>query len=173
MKNVNAANAITSLRIIGALALMFVAPFSKAFFIIYTASGVSDVLDGFVARITKKVSDFGARLDSVADLLFYAVMTVKIFPVLIERLPVGIWYAVTAVVIVRLVSYLLAAVKYHRFASLHTKLNKATGLAVFMIPYMLNLSFGPTYCMAACTVSAASSLEELAIHIRNKEYNGR
>ena len=173
MKNVNAANSITTLRIIGTLCLIFTKPFSKAFYIIYTLSGISDVLDGFIARVTGTSSSFGAKLDSVADLVLYTVMVLKIFPALINRLPIQIWYAVTAVVIVRIVSYLSAAVKYKCFASLHTKLNKITGFAVFMIPYMIKLPVAVPYCATACGISAASSIEEMVIHIRSKEYKGK
>lgn len=173
VKYVNAANAITTLRIIGTVCLLFTKPFSKAFYIIYTLSGLSDVFDGFVARVTKTTSAFGAMLDSIADLVLYAVMALKIFPALVDRLPETIWYAVTAVVIVRIISYVAAAIKYGRFASLHTKLNKITGFAVFMIPYMINLPFATPYCVAACSVSAVSSVEEMMIHIRSNEYKGK
>ena len=41
---------------------------------IYTFAGLTDVLDGWLARKTGRASEFGARLDSVADLLFYSVL---------------------------------------------------------------------------------------------------
>ena len=110
MKYVNVANAITMVRIIGTLLLVFTQPFSALFFVIYTISGISDVFDGYVARKTKTSSAFGAMLDSIADLVLYAVMVLKIFPALLSTLPVGIWYAVTVIVIIRIVSYLLVAI---------------------------------------------------------------
>ncbi len=173
MKYVNAANSITMLRIIGTICLLFTKPFTKLFYIIYTVSGLSDVFDGYVARLTKTSSAFGAMLDSIADLVLYAVMVLKIFPALYSTLPIQIWYAVTIVVIIRIVSYLAAAIKYRRFASLHTKLNKVTGFLVFMIPYMIKLPVATPYCVAACGVSAMSSLEEMSIHIKSKEYKGK
>ena len=81
-KTLFSANAITLLRISGTAVLLFLRPFSPAFFVVYTLTGVTDVLDGFVARKTGTASDFGAKLDSAADLLFYGVMLLKIFPVL-------------------------------------------------------------------------------------------
>ena len=80
-------NLLTALRIAGAVCMIFMPPLTQAFFIIYTLCGVSDVLDGTIARAWHSESDFGARLDSIADLLFYAVMLLRIFPVLWERLP--------------------------------------------------------------------------------------
>ena len=93
-------------------------------------------------------------------------MVLKIFPALREKLPWEIWIAVTAIVLIRLFSYVATALKYRRFTSLHTKLNKITGFVVFMIPYMINLSVAVPYCVTACGVSAVSSLEQLLIHIK-------
>lgn len=174
MKYVNVANAITMIRIIGTLLLVFTQPFSALFFIIYTISGISDVFDGYVARKTKTSSAFGAMLDSIADLVLYAVMVLKIFPALCDTLPVGIWYAVTVIVIIRIVSYFLVAIKYKRFASLHTKLNKVTGFAVFMIPYMImSPMVAVPYCVTACTISGVSTVQEIAIHMNSTEYEGK
>ena len=152
---------------------MFTIPFSKEFFIIYSICGLSDVFDGLVARLTKTASAFGAKLDSVADLVFYAVMVAKIFPDLIEILPLGIWYAVTAIVTLRVVSYMTVAIKYRKFASVHTKLNKVTGFAVFMIPYMLQYSVAVPYCITACAISALSTVQEAILHIASNEYKGK
>ena len=173
MNWLNLANCITMVRILGTALLLFTQPFSDAFYIIYSISGLSDAIDGYVARVTGTVSAFGSKLDSVADLVLYAVMTFKIFPALFGTLPGWIWYAVIVVVIIRIASYLAAAIKYKKFASLHTKLNKVTGFAVFMIPYMIKLPLAVPYCITACAISAASSLEEMLIHIRSNEYKGK
>lgn len=98
-----------------------------AFYVIYTVCGVSDVVDGVIARATGTTSEFGARLDSIADLSFYTVIIVRLLPSLWIRLPGWFWYLLGAAVLVRLASYVAAAVKFHRFASVHTYLNKLTG----------------------------------------------
>ena len=135
-----AANSITLLRIVGSIGLLFPAPMSPLFLGIYTLTGLTDVLDGWLARKTGTTSDFGARLDSMADLVFYAVMLIRFFPVLREALPLHIWYAVAGVLLVRLSAYCTAAIKYRRFASVHTYLNKLTGTAVFLLPYIFLIS---------------------------------
>ena len=61
-------NLITSIRIAGAVALIWILPFSPLFYGVYLICGLSDGLDGMVARLTKQTSDFGRLLDSVADL---------------------------------------------------------------------------------------------------------
>ena len=111
-------NIITALRIVGTAALLLIEPFSAPFIVVYTLSGVSDVLDGWIARKFRLSSDLGAKLDSAADLLFYSVMIIRIFPVLWAELPRWIWNLVFTVVAIRLASYATAAIRFRRFASL-------------------------------------------------------
>lgn len=166
----NAADAVTMLRMVGTFGLALLNPGTLWFFAVYTITGFSDVLDGWLARKTGTESDFGAKLDSIADLLFCTVMLIRLFPVMWEKLPVRIWYAVAGILLVRLAAYFIAAIKYHRFASLHTRLNKLTGGAIFLLPYILAISTGAAYSWAVCALACAASLEELAIHLRQKCY---
>lgn len=170
-KIITVPNCITAFRLVGAIAMIFLTPLSALFYVVYSLCGISDVLDGFIARATKSTSEFGAKLDSVADLTFYTVMLLKILPVLWKLLPRWIWFAVAAVVATRLASYLVAAARYRRFASLHTYLNKFTGAMLFAVPYFLSLPFAVGYCITVCAVGGISSLEELIMHIFAKEYN--
>ena len=166
-----AADILTLLRMVGTALLAALKPLSGGFFFLYALTGVTDVLDGWIARKTNTESDFGARLDSAADLLFYAVMLLRVFPALWQALPGSIWYAVAFIVLVRLAAYLTAAVKYRRFASLHTYLNKFTGFAVFLIPFWLLTDYAPVFCWSASAVAMVSSLEELVLHLQSRVYN--
>ncbi len=170
MKKKQIANCITSLRLIGTLCLLFTKPFSKVFYVIYTLCGVTDVLDGLVARLTKSTSEFGAKLDSIADLLFYAVMIIQAFPVLWDILPVWVWFIALSVAAVRVVSYLTAAIKYKKFAAMHTYLNKLTGILVFVVPYFVIWGGLTPVSVAVCVVALLAAVEELIIHLRQKSY---
>ena len=166
----NVADTVTSTRMAASFFLLFLPLKSIWFLVIYTFAGLTDVLDGWIARKTGSASKFGAKLDSVSDLLFYSVILIRFFPVLYQILPGRIWYAVTGIVIVRLTSYVTAAVKYHCFASLHTWLNKLTGVAVFLLPYVLFSSLRVAYCWAVCILAVAASAEELAMHLLGTDY---
>lgn len=166
----NMADTVTTARIACSLFLLFLPIPSAVFYTVYTLTGLTDALDGWLARKTGTASEFGARLDSIADLLFYGVLLFRLFPVLLRTLPVSIWYAVAAILFVRLAAYATAAVKYRRFASLHTCLNKLTGGAVFLLPYVLAVSTGVVYSWAVCFLAFSASLEELVIHLRRKMY---
>lgn len=166
-----AANGLTMLRIIGTVGLIFPVVLSPLFLGLYTLTGLTDVLDGWVARKTGTDGEFGAKLDSIADLIFCVVMILRLFPALSEKLPVQIWYAVAAIVLVRLGAYCTAVIQYRRFVALHTWLNKLTGVSVFLTPYFLTFSSGIRYCWAVCVLAFAASLEELAIHLSRKSCN--
>lgn len=166
----NVADTITTMRMAATVFLLFLPLTSTLFVVIYTFAGLSDVLDGWIARKSGKASEFGARLDSISDLLFYSVLLIRLFPILYETLPREIWYVVVAIIFVRLAAYITAAVKYHRFASLHTWMNKLTGALVFLLPYVLLISSGVEYCWAVCMVAFAASAEELAIHLFRTDY---
>ena len=163
-------NICTMLRIVGTVGLLLIRPLTLPFYLLYTFCGITDVLDGTIARATNSTSEFGARLDSISDLIFYAVMIVKFFPILLEVLPVWMWYCIGAVLVIRACSYVTAAVRYHRFASLHTILNKATGFCVFCLPYMLVQDFALRYCEITCVIAGLASTEEFLIHLLSKEY---
>ncbi|MGM9640882.1 MAG: CDP-alcohol phosphatidyltransferase family protein [Faecousia sp.] len=164
-------NFITALRIVGTGFLLFIKPFSTSFYVVYALCGVSDVLDGAIARATGNTSAAGAMLDSVADLLFYGVMVIRILPMLWQRLPMGIWYAVGAVLLLRFASYSTAALRFHRFAALHTYMNKLTGAAVFALPCFILLPVCVPYCVGACVLAGIASAEELLIHALSSEYD--
>lgn len=169
-KYINASNCITFVRIIGSVVLIFLTAFSPEFYIIYSVCGLSDAVDGSVARKCNTTSEFGARLDSVADIVFYAVMLIKILPKLIKILPAYIWYILGAALFTRLVSYIVTAFKFKTFASQHTYLNKLTGLCLFMAPYVVVFSFGKYVCLGITIIGLLASVEELLIHLTQKEY---
>ena len=83
-------NALSALRLVCTFGLLFAAPMKTAFFILYSVCGVSDVLDGFLARKMRCTSELGAVLDSIADLSFYTMMILRLFPILWKRLDVWV-----------------------------------------------------------------------------------
>lgn len=161
----NAADTVTTARMALSVCLVFLPLKSAGFYTIYALAGMTDALDGWLARKTGTASDFGARLDSLADLLFYGVLLIRLMPVLWQTFPAEIRLAVAAVLLVRLTAYGMAAVRYRRLVALHTGLNKLTGAAVFLLPYVLAVCTGVGYGWAVCALAFLASLEELAIHL--------
>ena len=164
------ADTLTAVRMAASVGLIFLPLGSAGFLAVYALAGLTDALDGWLARKTGTTSDFGARLDSAADLLFYGVVLIRLFPVLWRVLPPTIWYVVAGILLVRLAAYAAAAVRFHRFAALHTRLNKLTGLSIFLLPWAVSTSVAVAYSWMVCVLALAASLEELMIHLCGRNY---
>ena len=76
------ANLITGIRVLASVGLLFCPALSPSFFALYLLAGLTDMIDGPVARKTHTATAFGAKLDTAADILFAAVCLVKLLPVL-------------------------------------------------------------------------------------------
>jgi CDP-diacylglycerol--glycerol-3-phosphate 3-phosphatidyltransferase len=162
-------NILTCIRIIGSAALLLFKPLSIAFFLLYIVCGVTDVLDGYIARKTKNISKSGAALDSMADMIFIAVMLFVIFPIFSLEAMVVFW--TIGIAAARILSLIVGYAKYKTFAGLHTYGNKATGLILFLFPFMYQL-FGIVNAEYIILVIASlSALEELVINITSRTLN--
>ena len=67
------ANFVTSLRIVFSLIMLYFPVFSPGFYACYLLAGITDMVDGSVARRFGTESEFGEKLDTVADTIFVAV----------------------------------------------------------------------------------------------------
>ncbi len=67
------ANIITGSRVAFSLLLLFISLSSVWFYILYLFCGLSDMIDGAIARKTGTVRKFGAKLDTIADFIFMTV----------------------------------------------------------------------------------------------------
>lgn len=159
----HAANVITISRIILLPVLFFSRGNVPLFSLLYLTCGLTDVLDGYVARKAGSASELGAKLDSIADLLFFAAIAGSLVSRLGDAardfLP-----AVLVIVAVRCVNVVLVAHKYCTFAILHTWGNKLTGGVLFATP-LLVLHQQPAFLWSVCMVAVLSAVEETAIHI--------
>ena len=75
------ANFITSLRIICSIALLLCPALSPVFYALYISAGFTDMIDGTIARKTNTVSEFGSKLDTVADFIFVPLFAAISIPV--------------------------------------------------------------------------------------------
>ena len=125
-----AANLITGTRILCSIALLFCKAFSPPFFALYVIAGLTDMIDGAVARKTRTVSEFGAKLDTAAVFVFVAVCLWKLLPKL--SVPLWLWLWI---------------------AGIPTLINKVTGVLLFALPLTLPIvelkNSAPCVCAAA------------------------
>ena len=165
----NLANIITVLRMVFAAVMVFAAPFSVLFWVCYVCCGLSDIIDGPVARALHRQSDTGARLDSIADMVF--ALAIAIVAVMYIAIPLWLWLGAAAVAVLRLAGYGIGYCKFKTFSSLHTYLNKAVGGLIFAFPLLYFLLGMTVTGIILCAAAALSAAEELVITIRSKELN--
>ena len=131
------ANFITGGRIFGAILLLVFPVFSISFYILYLLCGFTDMVDGTIARKTGAVSEFGEKLDSFADFLFVAVSLGKILPVM--DLPAWMWFWCMIIAGIKVCNIAWGILFRRKIFTLHTMMNKLTGLLLFLLPLTLQV----------------------------------
>lgn len=129
------ANIITGIRIICSIALLFFPAFSPAFYTLYIVAGISDMIDGVVARKTGTVSEFGTKLDTAADFILVVVCLIKLIPIIHVPKWLIIWIIVIAVI--KAINLISGYVMRKEMVALHTAMNKVTGILLFVLPLTL------------------------------------
>lgn len=172
----NIPNSITFIRLFAAVFMIFLEPLSMEFFVVYGVCGLTDALDGFLARKLNATSQLGNILDSVSDLLFYAVMGYKIFPAMTKMLDIGHWLMILIPTGFHVLAYITCAIKFKRFSALHTYANKALSVIIFVFPFTL---IGDIYLLYTLyiyingVIALYGSIEMFLIHIVARRYDVR
>ena len=163
------ANVLTGMRIVLSLLLIFCKLLGILFLVIYMICGLTDMIDGTIARKTNSESKMGAMLDSIADMVFVAAAMLTILPVLISILPRYYFYIVIIIAFIKIIAYIIGMIRFHHFVALHTIMNKATGLALFFIPYILISKTGYVVFAFISLIATVAAVEELLCMLLMKE----
>ena len=162
------ANILTSCRIFGSILLLFFPAFSLAFYITYLLCGFSDMVDGTIARKTNSTSKFGSKLDTIADLIFVVVSLFKWLPAIHIPRWFLIWGGVIAVI--KISNIIWGYVYKKQFISLHTIMNKVTGLLLFLMPLTISFVKLNYTAIAVCFVATISAIREGLYVLNDSEY---
>ena len=149
------ANSITVIRIICGVVLLFFPAFSTAFYTLYITAGVSDMVDGWVARQTHTASELGSKLDTIADGVFIIACLVKLLPVL--DIPVWLYVWIGIIALIKAINIISGLIVQKRFVSVHSTMNKITGLLLFVFPLtitFLNLKYSAAVVCIFATFAA-------------------
>jgi CDP-diacylglycerol--glycerol-3-phosphate 3-phosphatidyltransferase len=163
----NIPNALSIYRLLMAPVLMGLAMAGRerAYVILIVVSLVSDILDGLIARTFRLQTEFGAKLDSIADDATYiaAFMGVYVF----KRAEIGmhmpLLYAFMAMVVL---TSLVHLVKFRRFLSFHLYSFRIGGylqggflLFLFLYGFEIHIFYAVfPYGIAACLEVIAVTL---------------
>ena len=152
-------NIITLSRIPMAVALPFVQSSPAVFWALYLLCGLSDVLDGAVARLAGTVSRLGERLDTIADIIFVAVWMLLFIPAIDVGRWLWIWAGVIA--LIKVVNVVSGLAMKKGFVAKHTPANKATGLLLFLLPMVILLEvIKVPYIVLVCLLATFAAIQE-------------
>ena len=154
-------NLLSMSRIVLCLPLLLVDAITLPFWTLYVTAGLTDMLDGFLARRWGVENKFGARLDSLADFVLVIAVGYKLFPYL--KLPATLWMMIGFIALVKVVNAISSFVMKHRQGQspfLHTKANKLTGVLLFVGMMAIGQSyFVPVAWVIACIALFAAIQE--------------
>lgn len=160
----NLANYISLSRIVLSCSMIFTEPLSFTFFIIFIICGISDIVDGYIARKMNLNTQLGSKLDSYADIIFFLSYMIVLLPIL--RLSNFMIFWIIIIFLIRLCSIVVGYGKFGKFSSIHTNLNKLTGLSLFFFPFSLLLTISDEFFLIVILfISTLASLEEFIIII--------
>ena len=160
------ANIISSCRILLSVTLLFCPVFSVGFYCTYILCGFTDMVDGVVARKTNSVSEFGAILDTTSDFIFFAVTLIKLLSVI--HIPKWIWVWIVVIAIIKIFNVILGFAYTKKLISLHTLMNKITGLLLFLLPPTLQFIESRYSFAVVCIIATIAAIQELCYIVNDK-----
>jgi CDP-diacylglycerol--glycerol-3-phosphate 3-phosphatidyltransferase len=163
------ANILTFCRIFGSILLLLFPAFSWAFCITYVLCGVTDMFDGTIARKTGTVSEFGTKLDTVADLVFVAAAFAKLLPAIHISKWLWIWGGVIAAI--KIINIILGYAFQKQFLSLHTIMNKITGILLFLLPLTISFLELKYTATVVCSIATVAAIQE-GIYVMKQNRKG-
>ena len=152
------ANAITCCRILISMLMFLFSVFSPGFYVCYLIAGISDMIDGTIARKLGTSSKFGEKLDTVADFVFAVVALFKLLPVMKISMTIWIWTGLIAVI--KLINIISGFVVQKRFVTVHSLANKITGAVLFALPLALSLIDVSYSAIFVCLVATFAAIQE-------------
>lgn len=152
------ANVITGIRIVCSFALLICPTLSIPFYVLYIIAGITDMIDGTVARKTGTVSEFGSKLDTTADFILVVVCLIKLLPILDIESWMFIWIGIIA--IIKMINIMSGFVAQKRFVMVHSIMNKITGCLLFILPLTVNFIELRYIMPVSCTVAIFSAIQE-------------
>ena len=152
------ANIVTGCRVLGSVLLLLFPAFSVEFYVIYIICGFSDMIDGTVARKTNSTSELGAKIDTVADLAFVTVSLIKFLPAI--NIPQWLWIWGVIIAIIKIGNIIRGYISQKKFITLHTIMNKITGLLLFLLPLTMSFIELKYSSIVVCSLATFAAIQE-------------
>ena len=116
------------------------------------------MVDGTIARKTNTDSEFGAKLDSVADFIFAVISLVKLLPKI--HIPRWLWIWILAIAMIKIVNIISGFVCKRRLKVEHTIMNKITEFLLFALPLTLVFIELKYSAVIVCLIATFAAIQE-------------
>ena len=136
------------------------------FLIMFIIIGVTDKLDGTLARYLNQTSHLGAKLDTMADMIFYPLIAIWIYRFTPEVVK-GWWILIIILAALFFIKMILGKIKFGEIPVFHTIGGKtfAASLYFFMIIAILYPEHAAQIFPVLCIIGYVNQLEEMYIFI--------
>lgn len=159
-------NLLSLARIILSLFLIFLYPMKLYFLLVYIFCGITDVLDGFIARKINATSELGSKLDSFADMIIIFVILFKFIPIMNLNLFMIVW--LICITILKSLCILVVFIRFNQFGMVHTYMNKITGSLIFIYPILNYFTSSKFYIFIIFIFASITAIEEILIDFTMK-----
>lgn len=134
MNTLTIPNALSFFRLFGSPLLLPLSQTANPLWVVtwFVLLGLSDALDGALARRWNQTSDYGSKLDAVADLVFYpcsAIVLAVLFPAYLS--PNLSYISVTLTTLAG--ALLISRIRCGRIVMLHTHISRFSGVLLFLV----------------------------------------
>ena len=102
-------------------------------------------------------TEFGARFDSFADIIFCIVSFIKIVPSIFDQINIKLWFWAIIILIIKCLTQGLNSLKNETVGMIHSFLNKAAGLCLFLAPLFFDVMDLNAICAICCVFINNSS----------------
>lgn len=152
------ANIITGFRVLISIALLFCPVFSPVFYVLYLIAGLSDMIDGTIARRMNTVSEFDARFDTAADFVFVVVCLIKFLPVI--SIPAWLYVWIVLIALIKIIIIISGYVVQKKLVAVHSVMNKMTGVLLFILPLTFLIVPLKYLAIPVCAVATFAAVQE-------------
>lgn len=160
-------NILSISRIILCFPLIVLTPFTPWFMAIYIIAGITDMIDGPLARKTGNTSPLGANLDGGADVLFALIVLFRIMPAIV--MPPIIVILIFVVVAMKFLALFIAYIRHKELVLMHTYANKFAAFALFLFPLFYTSVNTELLLWSLIVIVSIAFLEEIMISSLSKQ----
>ncbi len=136
------------------------------FLIMFIVIGITDKLDGTIARYLNQTSHLGAKLDTMADMVFYPLIALWLYRFSPEVVS-GWWNLIYILMALFFLKLILGKIKFREIPVFHTIGGKtfAASLYFFMIVAILYPDTAAKLFPILCLIGYINQIEEMYIFI--------